>query len=525
MHAEVVLRGGSVVTLDAQRPRAAAVAIGGGHFLAVGDDVDQHIGPTTKVVDTRGCAVVPGFADAHIHFGQYALGRQQVNLDGAATLDDGLEHLKAFARILSEGNWLRGRGWDRNRWGRLPTADDLDRAVGARPAALSSHDGHSLWLNSAALQAVGITGDTDAPAGGVIERDATGQPTGVIFENAQELARRRMPEPTLDDLTEAIRDALPVAAAAGLTGIHNIEDEHSFAAFRNLQASRKLTLRVYHGIRRGQLRNADELAVSQRASDWLRIGFVKLFSDGALGSRTAHLLEPYEGPTTGYRGVPTLTSEELVEDMSSATRAGLDVAVHAIGDAAVRSVLDAIERTKDQEPKAHERLFRIEHAQLVHPDDMPRFAELGVIASMQPIHATADWRAADAQWGERARHAYAWRSLLDAGARLAFGTDAPVERLEPLASLHAASTRRDPDDLPSAGWYPEQCLSLTEAVQAYTMGSAIAEGALERRGTITVGKDADLVVLRPDPFALEPDALRETLVALTMVGGRIVHEA
>ena len=526
MHADVVLLGGSVRTFDAQQPRATAIAIGGGRILALGDDVEALRGPSTRVIETSGCAIVPGFVDSHIHFGQYALGRQQINLDAAATLDAGLEQLQAHAQHMDGTRWLRGRGWDRNRWGRLPTAADLDRAIPNTPAALSSHDGHSLWLNSAALTAVGITSATQPPAGGVIQRDESGQPSGVLFENAQDLARRRMPEPTHDELVHALRQALPVAAAAGLTGLHNIEDEHSLAAFRSLEAGRELTLRVYHGVRRGQLRKARALGLrTGEGSDWLRIGPVKLFSDGALGSRTAHLLEPYAGTSDGYRGVPTLELEEIVEDMREAATAGLDVAVHAIGDAAVRSVLDAVERTRQLEPAARHTQMRIEHAQLVHPDDMPRFAALGVIASMQPIHAIADWHAADAHWGDRARHGYAWRSLLDAGALLAFGTDAPVERLEPLASLHAATTRRDPDDQPRGGWYAEQCLTLDEAVRAYTFGSAKAERAESRRGSLASGKDADLVVLRPDPFGLEPDALRETQIALTMVSGRIAHES
>ena len=527
MHADVVLRGGSIITFDPDQPRAAAMAIGGGHILALGggDDLPALHGPATRVIDTSGCAIVPGFVDAHIHFGQYALGRQQINLDGATSLEAGVQQVRAFAEQLTDGRWLRGRGWDRNRWGRLPTASDLDRAVGTRPAALSSHDGHSLWLNTAALQAVGINRATQAPPGGVIERDANGEPSGVLLENAQDLVRRRMPEPSLAELTDALRQALPIAAAAGLTGLHNLEDERSLAAFQGLEARGELTLRVYHGIRRGQLRKARELRLSTgTGTDWLRIGPLKLFADGALGSRTAHLLEPYEHSTDGYRGVPTLEPDELVDDMREAARVGLDVAVHAIGDAAVRSVLDAVERTRRLERAAQQRMVRIEHAQLVHPDDVPRFASLGVIASMQPIHAIADWRAADAHWGERARYGYAWRSLLDAGARLAFGTDAPVERLEPLASLHAAATRRGLDDLPPAGWYSEQRITLSEAVRAYTLGSARAERALDRRGSLSKGKDADLVVLRPDPFGLEPDALRDTRIALTMVGGRIVHE-
>jgi predicted amidohydrolase YtcJ len=572
MAAELVLHGGSIVTLDPRRPRATGLAVAEGRIVALGDadeDFEALRDARTRVVELRGRVVVPGFVDAHVHFGSFALGLQQIDLDGAASLEAGLAAIREFVarprgdsgpqdagrrpasggrpangeqpanagrpangeRLANGGQggdrrWLRGRGWDRNRWRRLPTARELDTATGDRPAALSSHDGHSLWLNSAAMTAVDLTRATEAPPGGVIERDVDGQPTGVLFENAQDLVRKRIPEPTVEDLAGAIRSALPRAAQAGLTGIHNIEDERSLAAFKAIEAAGDLSLRVYHGVRRGQLRAARDLGLATGAgSDKLRIGPVKLFSDGALGSRTAYLLEPYEGAADGYRGVPTLEPEEIVEDMRVASEVGLDVAVHAIGDAAVRRVLDAVEAARRQAPDFRSRMVRIEHAQLVHPDDVPRFKQLGVIASMQPIHAIADWRAADVHWGSRARHGYAWRSLLDAGALLAFGTDAPVEKLEPLASLDAATSRLDPNGEPHGGWYLEQRLTPTEALHAYTSGSAAAERASERRGSIAVGKDADLVVLSGFPADDEAARFKEVRVEMTVVGGEVVFEA
>ena len=523
----MVVRGGVIYTLDATKPTARRLAVSGGQIVACDDaSVDELIGPRTRVIDLAGKAVVPGFVDAHVHFGSFALARQRVDLDPAATLQEGLAILQAFSQQQSAEAWLRGRGWDRNRWGQLPTAAELDSAVGGRRAALSSHDGHSLWLSSAALRAAGIDRDTQDPPGGLIERDEAGAPTGVLFENAQELLRGHMPQVGDDDVRDAIRAALPLAASAGLTGIHNLEDSRSSRAFEALESAGELTLRVHHGVSRSELRDAREKGLRTGAGgEWLRVGPVKLFSDGALGSRTAHLLEPYEGrQADGYRGVPTLKPEELEADMRLAADAELDVAVHAIGDAAVRAVLDAYEKTRATYPPMAERMLRIEHAQLVHPDDVPRFARLGVVASMQPIHATADWRAADAHWGTRARHAYAWRDLLTVGATLAFGTDAPVERLEPLASLYAATTRVDPTGEPAGGWYPEQRLTLEEAVRAYTIGSAAAERT-STRGSLCPGKEADFVVLAPDPFSRPPEALRETRVELTVVGGRIVFEA
>jgi predicted amidohydrolase YtcJ len=516
MRADVVLRGGSVYTMDRRQPRAKHVAVGGGRILAcsVDDPFEDLVDPATRVIDVNGRAVVPGFVDAHIHFGKFALGREQVDLDAAATLSEGQAILREASRTFEAGAWVLGRGWDRNRWGRLPAAADLDGAVGDRCAALSSHDGHSLWLSSKALQQAGIDRNTPDPQGGVIQRDEAGEPAGVLFENAQDLVRAHIPEPTDRQLSEAIRGSLGVAAAAGLTGIHNLEEARTRRVFQAIEAAGELTLRVYHGVPRGELREAVKRGLQTGAgSDWLRIGPVKLFSDGALGSRTAHLLEPYVGREDSYRGVPTMTGDELREGMRCAADAGLDLAVHAIGDAAVRSVLDAFEQTRSAYPPLRQRMLRIEHAQLIDPADMPRFTPLGVVASMQPIHATADRHTADAQWGERCHHAYPWRDVLDSGAVLAFGTDAPVEAIEPLKGLYAAVTRD--------GWFPEQCLSLEEAVRAYTLGSAAAERAAGRRGTLAPGMDADLVVLSRDPFVLEPAALCETGIDLTMVCGRI----
>jgi len=502
--------------------------VGGGRILACGDDgeLDELVGPHTRVIDLNKQAVVPGFVDAHLHFGHHAMARQEVDLDAAKTLADGLELLRAAAERLKPDQWLRGRGWDRNRWGGLPTAADLDTAIGTRAAALSSHDGHALWLSATALHATGIDRQTSAPPGGVIERDEHGNPAGVLFENAQDLVRRHIPEPTDRELRDAILRALKLASAAGLTGIHNFEDARTRRTFQSIEAAGELTLRVYHGVPRGELKHARERGLQTGVgSDWLRIGPVKLFADGALGSRTAHLLEPYVGRLDdGYRGVATMTPDELCEHMRLAADAGLDLAVHAIGDAAVRSVLDAYERTRNAHPALGQRMLRIEHAQMVDPSDVPRFAKLGVIASMQPSHATADWRVADAHWGERSRHAYAWRSLLDAGATVAFGTDAPVESLEPLKSLYAATTRRDPQGEPSGGWFAAQCLTLEEAIRAYTVGSTSAERAAARRGRLVPGMDADLVVLAPDPFLFDPATLLDTRVQLTMVGGRITFE-
>jgi predicted amidohydrolase YtcJ len=517
----LLLSGGPVYTLDPARPRARGVAIDQGRIVGLLDETPAE----RPTVDLAGRAVLPGFIDAHVHFVSFALGRQEVDLEPTPTLQAGLDRLRRAVEQLPPGAWLRGRGWDRNRWGCLPTAAVLDGVAGARPAVLASHDGHALWLNRAALRHVGLSRATPDPAGGAIERDPDGEPTGVVFENARDLVWRAMPARGPRELADAIRAALPIAAAAGLTGIHTFEDAQALEAFRLVEQARELTLRVWHGVARAQLPEAHRLGLRTGAgSDWLAIGPLKLYADGALGSRTAHLIEPYEGRADDYRGLPTLRPDELRADLRTAAQVGLDVAIHAIGDAAVRGVLDAVEETRRAEPRLAERLLRIEHAQLVQPSDRPRFAALDVIASMQPSHAVSDWRAADAHWGARARNAYAWRSLLAAGARLAFGTDAPVERIEPLPSLHAAVTRLDLDGQPPGGWYPDERLELLDAVRAYTLGAAGAGRAAHRRGSLAVGKDADLVVLSTDPFQQPAAALLDARVDLTIVGGKIVYQ-
>jgi predicted amidohydrolase YtcJ len=515
----LVLTNGTIYTLDPAQPRAAGLAIEAGRIIALDPTGGNLQGDQT--IDLAGRAVLPGFIDAHLHFGSYALAAEEVDLNTCASLEAGLEVLRRAAERLPPDALLRGRGWDRNRWGRLPTAADLDAAVGPRPAVLNSHDGHALWLNTPVLRLARLTRDTPDPPGGAIERDAQGAPTGVVVENGRDLIWRVVPVPTIDHLADAIRRALPVAAAAGLTGFHSFEDTRSLAAFRLLDQAGELPLHVWHGVPRSQLRRARQLGLRTGVgSEHLRIGPVKLYADGALGSRTAYLLEPYEGREEGYRGLRTLEPDELLDDLRVAAEAGLDIAVHAIGDAAVRGVLDTVEAAR---PDMRERLVRIEHAQLVDPADVPRFAALDVVASMQPSHAVSDWRAADAHWGARARFGYAWRTLLGAGARLAFGTDAPVEPIEPLPSLYAAVTRRDAHGQPPDGWYPGERLSLLEAVRAYTLGAAHAGRADDVRGSLTVGKDADLVVLSEDPFKADPQSLLELQVDLTMVGGRIVH--
>lgn len=523
---DLLLTNGRVYTMDPAVPFAQAVAIRGNRVVAVGTArrLQEAYGAGSRVVDLGGRAAMPGFIDAHVHFLEYALSLHQVRLEDARSEEDAARRVAERARRQPAGEWVVGRGWNKNLWpgGAFPSRHSLDRLAPGVPIALYSKDGHALWASSAALERAGISGQTPEPSGGRILRDEHGEPSGVLLENAQALVSRAIPPLERRHLPRILGPALARAQRLGLTGIHDFEGPDALWAFQHLEAQAKLGLRVFMGLTRDGLAAAEALGLRTGfGGDRLRVGLVKLFSDGALGSQTAAMLDDYEG-RAGYRGVASLSSEELVEALARARRAGLGVAIHAIGDAANRMALDAVEQVDRALPRDGQ-IVRIEHAQCVHPEDVPRFARLGAIASVQPVHATSDMELADRHWGARAAYAYAWRSLLEAGVHLAFGTDAPVEGLDPLPNLYAAVTRQRPDGSPPGGWHPEQRLSLAEAARAYTLGSAAAAGLAAHQGSVSPGKLADIVVLSQDIFALPVEALLETRVELTIFDGEVVY--
>ncbi len=515
-----------------EAPPYQALGVRAGRVAALGasEALRAQMGPGTKVVPLAGRAVLPGFVDAHVHLLWWALGLERVQLDGLGRLDDALAAVAAQVSRTRPGAWVQGQGWNKNLWGGFPTRQDLDRVAPAQPVALWSKDGHALWANSEALRRAGIDASTPDPPGGQLLRDARGEPTGVLLEDAKALLERVIEPPDAAACEAALRRGLPLALGMGLTGAHDlgcpgVPHPTLMAAYQALERAGALPLRVTLGIPLTRLPQAVEVGLrSGFGSPTLRIGPVKIFTDGALGPQTAWLLEPYEGSAS--RGIPTIEREALVEAVRLAEENGLGVAMHAIGDQAVRLALDAVEVARASvTPAPGTPPARIEHAQLVDPADVPRFAQLGVVASMQPIHATSDMLIAERHWGpRRAGHAYAWRSLLDAGTPLAFGTDAPVERLEPLLSLFAAVTRQRESGEPPGGWHPEQRLTLAEAVRAYTHGSAIAAGLERELGDLAVGKRADFVVLDRDVLAAEAATLLETGVDLVGVEGRIVFQ-
>ncbi len=534
MNAELVLYNGHVYTMDPSEGRVGAVAVAGNRIAAVGDDAAMRalLGPGGQAIDLEGRAVVPGLIDAHVHFGWCAIaaGQKRLDLDNVPTKAKAVAQVAERARALPPGRWILGGGWNQNVWPEpvMPTAADLDAVAPDHPVALQSKSYHATWANSRALMLAGITAATEDPPGGQIVRDEQGRPTGILLENAADLVDKAVPEPDVAEVMDALRQTMAEAHRLGLTGVQDPGHATVLAAFQALRAAGEMQMRVLMHLPADNLDAAIELGLRSGLGDeWLRIGGLKLFADGALGPQTAHMLAPYEGAAGSY-GIPTLGRDELHGLVGRANGAGLSVAVHAIGDAANRIVLDAIAAAQANTPSAMRPALpnRIEHVQLLHADDLPRLAQLGVVASMQPIHATSDMDMAERYWGRRCELAYAWQSVLGSGARLAFGSDAPVETMSPLAGIHAAVTRRRADGSPSAeGWIPAQRVSVGQAVHAYTLGAAHASGEAHLKGSLTPGKLADLVVLSHDIFQVPPEEIAAARVEMTVLDGRIVHRA
>ncbi|MDR5709769.1 MAG: amidohydrolase [Armatimonadota bacterium] len=516
---------GRIYTLDRADTVARALACWQGRIVAVGTDAevrDRFAGFTE--VDLEGLVVLPAFTDAHLHLVALGLSRRRVNLEGAGSLREAVLRVAEAVRRATPGSWILGRGWEPSRWpeGRLPSREDLDAVSPENPVALWSRDGHLLWCNSLALAQAGVGPGTPSPPGGVIEREGE-RPTGVLREAATALVARAVPPPPDGEVESAILEAVRDLHRRGITGVHEMagpaEDRSALAVLQRMHQAGTLRIRVAMAIPVQRLEEARRLGLRSGLGDeWLRVGFVKVFADGTLGSQTAAMLEPYEGQPQNS-GVAAYEREELVDLVTRAARAGWSCAVHAIGDRANRWALDAFEAAQEVSRRGGLR-HRVEHAQLVHPADLPRFGRLRVVASMQPLHCASDEALARQYWGARSRYAYAWRSLLRSGAVLAFGSDAPVESPDVLRSLYVAVFRRHPaggQDLPG----PEETLSVREALRAYTLGPAYAAGEEHLKGSLEVGKVCDLVALDQD-ILQTPEALPETRVRMTVLGGEVV---
>ncbi len=519
---------------------ADAVAILDGRFLAVGGDreIEAYIGPNTKVVDLQGRFAVPGLIDGHAHFMQGGFQLLEIDLKNARNEDEFERRIAAKVKSLPPGRWLLGGDWDEQAWpsGQLPTRAMIDRVTPRNPVFISRYDGHSALANSLALKTAGVSKQTPDPPGGVIVRDSdTGEPTGVLKDNAQDLVTRIIPPPTEVEFEEALRAALKEAARGGLTSVQNItvgsdSPNGSFTGeielLRRAKREGWLTCRLYEIIPIADWQRLADAGISREmGDDLIKLGAVKAFADGSLGSSTAWMFDPLDDqPRNRGLSMPILNPPSKMEGIvRQCDKARIQLAVHAIGDRAVAEMLDIYTKAGGDQPGAYR--FRIEHAQHMRPEDFARFAKLGVIASMQPYHAIDDGRWAEKRLGrERARWSYAWKSVLDAGASLSFGSDWPVAPLDPLLGIYAAVTRATLDGKHPEGWFPEERLTVEQALRAYTQGCAYAAFEEKEKGTIAPGKLADLAVLSDDLFAIPPEQIRDARVMMTIVGGKVVYE-
>jgi predicted amidohydrolase YtcJ len=516
-----------IYTLDPRHPHVTAVAIDHGRILKMGldgDIRDRFVTRTDIVEDMDGAVILPGLVDSHLHLEQYALSLQKIDCE-METRSECLQRVAEKARQTPPGAWILGHGWNQNRWDEgFGDPRDLDAVAPRNPVYLTAKSLHAGWANALALRQAGISTNSPDPQGGRFGRDASGRPDGLLFEAAMNQMFPAIPAPSPDELLDAIRVAQQNLWRMGLTGVHDFDRRDCFIALQKLRLAGELRLRVVKSIPLDELSHAVALGLRTGFGDeFLRIGNVKAFADGALGPRTAAMLQPYEDEP-GNRGMLLLDAEQVFERGRLAAENGLAMAVHAIGDLANHEVLNAFAQLRSLPgvDRSHLR-HRIEHVQLIHPDDAGRLAQLGVIASMQPIHATSDMLMADRFWGKRAQLSYAWRTQLQSGAVLAFGSDAPVESPNPFWGIHAAVTRQRADGSPGPdGWFSEQRLAVAEALQAYTIGAAYAANREHEQGRLAPGFLADLVVLDSDPFNCPPEKLRTIQPLATMVGGEWV---
>lgn len=529
--ADLALMNGRIWTGNAAQPWAEALAGRGERLIAVGTNTEVRNLETsaTRVIDLQGKLALPGFIDGHTHFMSGGFQLLSVNLRDARTEQEFARRIGEQARKLGPHRWITGGNWDHELWpgAPLPTRELIDGVTPQNPVLVSRLDGHMALANSVALRLAGVTRETKDPAGGTIVRDTkTGEPTGILKDAAQGLVEAVMPKPSDAEYDEAMRAAEAEAARVGVTSIQDITLWDQWPVYRRFRNAGALTVRIFARTPMSEWkRQAELVGRTGRGDSWLRLGGLKAFMDGSLGSTTALFFAPYDDApnSTGLMAADNLPEGKMEKNIRDADRAGLQCSVHAIGDKANHLLLGYFEDV-DKENGARDRRFRIEHAQHLQAADIPRFAQLGAIASMQPAHEIDDGRWAQKRIGpERIRTTYAFRSLLDSGAHLAFGTDWPVAPLNPLIGIYAAVTRETTDGKNPNGWVPAQKISVEEAVRAYTAGSAYAEFGEREKGTLEAGKLADVVVLSQDIFRVDPDEIPKTQVVQTIVGGKVIH--
>ncbi|MBX2970489.1 MAG: amidohydrolase [Cyclobacteriaceae bacterium] len=510
-------------TGDQSNPSAQAMAIAGDSLLAVGNnaEIEKYKGPNTEVIDLNGAFVTPGFIDCHVHFLTGGFNLSGVQLRDAKTKEEFISRIKAFAETVPAGTWILGGDWDHENWGgELPTRQWIDEVTPDHPVWITRLDGHMSLANTAALKAAGVDRSVKDVEGGTIVRDAKGNLTGIFKDNASNIIDRHVPDPSPEQVDDALQAAMKYVASFGVTSVHHMAGYMD--ALERAQKNNNMITRIYAMYPISQWQTLDEKIKQEgRGDKWLKIGGLKGFVDGSLGSHTAAFFEPFTD-APGDTGLWVNTPDQLYEWISAADKVGLQLMVHAIGDQAINSLLNIYERV-EQENGSQDRRFRIEHAQHIAPQDIPRFAALNVIPSMQPYHAIDDGRWAEKVIGpERIKTTYAFKSLFDAGATVAFGSDWFVAPPTPLEGIYAAVTRRTIDDQNPDGWVPEQKVTVEQALVAYTRNAAYASFDEKIKGTLTRGKLADFVVLSEDLRAIAPEQIRHVRVLKTWVGGKEV---
>ncbi|HVO82267.1 MAG TPA: amidohydrolase family protein [Terriglobales bacterium] len=528
--ADLIIINAKVWTVDKSHPTAQAVAVLGDRIVAVGSnaDIEAWRGPSTHVMDAGGKLFLPGFNDAHVHFVDGGLQLDAVQLNDATSAEEFARRIGERARKTAQGEWIQGGDWDETKWtpAVLPTKELIDPVTQGTPVFVSRYDGHMALANSLALRLAGVTAQTPDPPGGTIVRDAQGNPTGALKDAAMDYVYKVIPPLSHEQRVRAVKRALAYAASLGVTSVQHMNPDYAdIAVYTELLDRGELTTRIYAAPYIMGVDDQAKLGIRHAfGGPYLRIGALKAYADGSLGSRTAYFFEPFTDQPDNHG----LLSDEmhpvsLMRDrMMKADAAGLQLCTHAIGDQGISMILDLYSDVAKAHGKA-DRRFRIEHAQHMAAKDFERFAQLGVIASVQPYHAIDDGRWAEARIGhDRASRTYAFRTFLNHGVRLAFGTDWSVAPLNPLLTVYAAVTRATLDGKNPNGWFPEQKLTVAEAIEAYTMGSAYAEFQEKEKGSITPGKLADMVLVSDDLFAIAPEKIRDTKVVTTIVGGKIV---
>ncbi|MEM7532228.1 MAG: amidohydrolase [Chloroflexota bacterium] len=541
----LIFHNAKIYTVNQEQPWTQAVAIRKHRIIAVGDDADilALADDDTQLIDLGGQLMLPGLCDAHIHFLEWCLSQQDVLLDDCTSRAEMMARIAERSANSADDVWILGKGWNESRWGEteFPTADDIDQVTGPnQPAIFWRSDMHGAVANRAALRAAGITADTPDPEGGVIDRDAQGEPNGILRELALSLIAKHLPEPTVDEIDRAMKMGMAMLHSMGITAIHdqrmkNEDDGPAcLAAYQRLRRAKELHLRVNTNVAALNLPNVVALGLHTGfGNDYLRLGHVKVFTDGSLGSRTALMLEPFEKLSSDEEdnyGVYLTPPEQMAQEFRQATESGFPISVHAIGDGANRLCLDIFEELAAaglQPTIPH----RIEHAQTVHPDDLARFRDLDITASVQPIHVTDDMDTADLLLGDRAAHMYNFRTLTDMGVLLALGSDGPVANVNPYLGIHAAVCRQRVERMDQAPWYGDERLTMAETIAGYTLDAAKAAGWNSVIGSIEVGKRADLVVLDRNLFefenvetqALSGDEIAGTKVVMTVFDGAIVY--